>query len=90
MFIFLLLTNIVPTTTRLRNVVGLDSCSNGQYKSNEICFSTLNVDVLRHPPFSSDMATNDLILFRSLQTFLAEGLLNDAEAVKTCLYEVFN
>ncbi len=49
------------------------------------CLSALNFENLLHPPYSPDMASTDLHLFRSLQHFLADKICNDIEEVKKCL-----
>ncbi len=48
-------------------------------------FSTLNFDVLRHPPYSSGMVIHHLHSFHSRQHLLAENVSNDVEEVGTCL-----
>ncbi len=54
-------------------------------------FSFLNFDVPRHSLYSSDMTTNDLRSFRSLQNILAEkNVLNDVEEVKISLNHFFS
>ncbi len=49
--------------------------------------STVNFNILRHPLYSPDTASNNFHLFRSVQLFLAERVLN--EAVKIFLNYFF-
>ncbi len=46
----------------------------------------LNIDVLRHLPYSRDMASNDLHLLRSLQHFQAEKFFTNAKSIKGFLF----
>ncbi len=52
-------------------------------------FFTLNCYVCRYSLYSSNIASNDAHLFRSLQHFLAAKLFNDVVEVKPCLIHYF-
>ncbi len=66
----------VSTTTGQCKVAGLYSITIMLVRTRQIkrksTFSTFEFDVLPHPPYSPDMALNNLRLLSSLQRFLVE------------------
>ncbi len=76
----------VSTTTGQHKVAGLYSCTIMLIRTRQIkrksTISTFKFDVLPHPPYSPDMALNDLRLLSSLQRCLVEKMLNDAEEIQ--------
>ncbi len=88
-----LLTNMVPTVTRHRKIAGVNVCKTLLVSTRQIKEKTAIlhwiVTLSATHPYSSNMASNDVHLFHSLQHFLAAKLFNDPEEVKICLNYYF-
>ncbi len=72
-----------------RNTIPARQSSWANDKSNKNSFFSRNAYVFRLSPYSPDIATNDLQLFRSLQHLLTEKLFNVIEEVETCIHHCF-